>query len=473
MTAVISRTSAVKPYPEKCRLPFILYPPSMWENPLGSDFAGRYLGLNESAGDFVVYVSIPFCRVQCKACPYFVRTLSENDTAGYEERYVDALIKDIQRWGSYPRWRDGSLRAIYLGGGTGSILKTPNLKRVVDALFESFPISSDYSLTLEGNARDFTEDKLDYVANSPINRVSLGVQSFDENVLRIVGSPHAAKSSIEVITGLTRRGFKNIQMDMMYNMPGHNIEVWKQDLRMLEALDIKHFTIYLYRIHEGTPQDLLIKKGEVPPVLDPDSEYVINMHREAVKFAEQLGYKMYMFDHFAQEGYDNPYNWYTFKEARDALGIGASAYSFINSYRIGTKKDVDSYIDTANRGEHMITTVSDRMTPRVRKERYVIFAFQYFDVKFAAYRQQFDADLLEDFGDIVARLERKKLIEVLDDRIVMTELGKEWRMNVLLEFVNPSFWEDAKAIEQPNWAMNVPMVDLVANKRERWLGSVS
>ena len=465
-------SNRTKPYPDKCRLPFILYPPAMWENSLGSNFAQSHLGLNESAGDYVVYISIPFCRVRCKACPYFVQILSENDSADYEERYVDALIKDIRRWGSYPRWRDGSLRAIYIGGGTGSILKTHNLKRVVDALFESFPVVSDYSLTLEGNARDFTEDKLDYVANSPINRVSLGVQSFDETVLRIVGSPHAAESSLAIINGLNKRGFNNIQMDMMYNMPGHTIEAWKRDLKMLESLDIKHFTIYLYRIHEGTPQDMLIKKGEVPPVFDPDSEYVMSMYQEAVKYADKLGYKMYMFDHFAQSGYDNPYNWYTFKEARDALGIGAGAYSFINSYRTGTKKDVDSYIETVNRGEHMITAVSNHMSPRIRKERYAIFAFQYFDIEFAAYRQQFGCEFLDDFGDIVTKLQKKGLVEILSDRIIMTELGKEWRMNVLLEFVNPSFWGDISAIEQPNWAMNISMVDLVASKRERWLGEV-
>jgi oxygen-independent coproporphyrinogen-3 oxidase len=182
---------------------------------------------------------------------------------------------------------------------------------------------------------------------------------------------------------------------------------------------------------------------------------------------------MYMFDHFAQEGYDNPYNLYTFKEARDALGIGAGAYSFINSYRTGSEKNVDKYIEMVNRGEHLITSVSNQMSPRVRQERYVIFAFQYFEVEFSAYRQQFGSELIDDFGDIIDRLVRKGLVAIQSDRIVMTKLGKEWRMNVLLEFVNPDFWGDVGAIKQPNWAMNVPMVDLVANKRERWLGDIA
>jgi oxygen-independent coproporphyrinogen III oxidase len=308
MTISLERPIKIQPYPDKCRLPFVLYPPAMWENPLGASFASQNLALDAQGEDFVIYISIPFCRVQCKACPYFVRTLSVNDTTSVEDRYIDAMILDIQRWGSYQRFRSAPLRAVYIGGGTGSILTTSNLERLVNALFDNFTFAPDYSLTLEGNARDFTEDKLDYVANSPINRVSLGVQSFDPEVLRIVGSPHAAEASIETITGLQQRGFYDIQMDMMYNLPGHTLDVWKKDLQMLETLNIKHFTIYLYRIHEGTPQDQLIQKGEVPPVHDPDSQYVTNMYNAAVEYAAKMGYEMYMFDHFAKQGFENPYN---------------------------------------------------------------------------------------------------------------------------------------------------------------------
>jgi oxygen-independent coproporphyrinogen III oxidase len=462
-------TNLGQPYLNKCRLPFILYPPAMWENPLGHDFAEQHLGLSETAGDFVLYISIPFCRVQCKACPYFVSILSENDSTNYEESYINALIKDIYHWGSYPRWKNGNLKAIYIGGGTGSIIKTKNLSRLIDAIFEVFPIDKDYSLTLEGNARDFTTDKLDYVANSPINRVSLGVQSFDKKVLEIVGSPHSAESSIITIKGLQERGFFNIQIDMMYNMPGHTIDVWKQDLEMLQQLKVDHFTIYLYRIHEGTPQDFLIKKGVVEPVLDPDSEYVTGMYQEAINYAERLGYRMYMFDHFAKPGFENPYNDFTFKEARDALGIGAGAYSFINSYRTGTSKDIDGYINEVNSGRHMITSVSTHMNDRVRKERYVIFAFQYFFVDFESYQNQFGTGLLEDFEPIIKKLIEKGLVEVSHTQITMTDLGKNWRMNVLLEFINPEFWNEPEAMEQPNWAMNIPMVDLVAKNRDFWL----
>jgi oxygen-independent coproporphyrinogen-3 oxidase len=460
----------LRPYPEKCRLPFILYPPAMWTNPLGHEFAGRHLGLDRSAGDYVLYLSVPFCRVRCKACPYFIRTLSEDDDSGIEDDYVDALIADARRWAAYPRWRDGRLRSIYIGGGTGSILSTRNLRRMVEAVTSAFPGASDLSVTLEGNARDFDDEKLDYVAASPITRVSLGVQSFDTGVLRVVGSPHAAEDSRRVIAGLAGRGFRNVQLDLMYNLPGHNIEVWRRDLQALRDLQIEHFTIYLYRVHPGTAQDRLIRNGEVPPVLDPDSQYVTRMRGEAIASAAELGYRQYMFDHFARPGFESSYNHWTFKEAADALGLGAGAYSFINGYRTGTAKDVGKYVEAVQSGHHMITSVSHQMSDRVRKERYVIFAFQYWRLDFADYRNKFGSELLDDFGEVVTRLQDKGLVEVGTDRVVMTPLGQDWRMNVLLEFVNPAFWSDGAALEQPNWAMNVPMVELVSTSRDRWLG---
>lgn len=460
-----------KPYPNKYYAPFILYPTTMWNNAIGNEFAEKYLGLDESAGDYVLYISIPFCRVKCKSCPYFIEILPKHDPKNKENPYVEALIKDIQRWASYPRWRDGKLRAIYIGGGTGSILTTTNLKKIIDAIFKVFPVADDYSLTLEGNADDFTPDKIKYVAHSPINRISLGVQSFDQDILNIVGSPHIAQSSEQVIKALQSEGFDHIQLDLMYNMPGHTMTVWKNDLEKLKQLGIKHFTTYLYRFHDGSLQQKYLEEGTVPPVWDNESPVVKNMYKNATKVAEDMGFNMYMFDHYAVPGYESPYQYWTFKEGVDALGIGAGAYSFINSYRSGTKKDVNEYIKAVNSDEHLITSVSEKMSLRVRKERYVIFAFQYSYIYFEEYKKHFSSDFMVDFGEIVEKLTQKGLVEVFDNRIEMTALGQEWHMNIFLEFFSPEFWEDAEALKQPNWAMNIPMVMLSSSKREYWLGS--
>lgn len=458
------------PYPEKCYLPFIFYPTAMWPNPYGTDFIKNHVDLQTPCGDYVLYISIPFCRVRCKGCPYFVELLTKGNPKNKEEHYLDALIKDIRKWGQYPRWNKSHLRAVYIGGGTGSILTTTNLKRLLDTLCESFPVTKETEITLEGNARDYDDEKIAYVASSPINRISLGVQSFDPEVLKIVGSPHAAEASERVIHALQRKGMVNIQLDMMYNMPGHNLEVWRRDLEKLRDLGITHLTIYLYRIHEGTPQDKFIKEGKVPDIVDREDPMVKAMYKEAREIAQEMGFELYMHNHFCKPGFRSLYNDYNLEHVSDTLGIGSGAYSLINNYRLGTSKAVDEYIQTVNQGEHVVTTISEKMDLQNHKERYIMFTFQYYRLYFARYRERFGSELMDDFGRIISRLERKGLVRMTEKAVEMTELGREWFLNVVLEFVNAKFWGNKQSVDQPNWSMNVVLVDLLADNREKWLG---
>lgn len=464
-------TSNQQPYENKCNLPFILYPPQMYEVADGDDFAHSHLGLDKSAGDYVIYLGIPFCRVQCYACPYFVSLLKEGeDTNDIEQRYVAALIKDMKQWAAYPRFRDGKLRSVYIGGGTGSILKTKHLKQVIDTVRTCFPLAQDYDLTLEGNARDFDAEKIDFVAHSAINRVSLGVQSFDPEYLLTVGSPHEAELSIHVIQGLQRGGLHNINADIMYNVPGHTMRVLGSDLRKLGELGVNHVTAYAYRIHRDTKQERRISLNQVKDIHPIDSQEVQSMHAEVCDKLAELGLQQYMFDHFARPGFQSKYQYWTFREGVDALGIGAGAYSFVNNYRVGTSKKVEKYIATVESDRHYIVSASKHIEPQHRRERYVIFAMQYFFLDYAEYFSKFGSAFTEDFAAVLERLQAKGLVEVGDQRTVMTALGQQWKMNTLLEFINDSFWGDREAVKQPNWAMNISMVDLTAAQREFWLG---
>ncbi|GHC88121.1 coproporphyrinogen-III oxidase family protein [Streptomyces flavofungini] len=458
------------PYPVKYTTPFLLYPPTLWENTLGDELVTEHLGMDEQGEDYVLYLSVPFCRVRCHSCPYFIELLSIHDSRNKEERYVDALVADLRRWAGYRRWSTGKLRSVYIGGGTGTILETKHLKKIVDTIFECFPVVQDCEVTLEGNARDYDEEKLDFVASSQITRVSLGVQSFDPALLKVIGSPHGAQESIEVIRALNERGFTNIQMDMMYNLPGHSRKTWQSDLEQLRDLDIKHLTTYLYRIHEGTPQDRFIQGGKVPPPVDKESSYVKNMYLDLIDAAEGMGFNMYMFDHFARPGWENVYNEWTFKQDVEVLGVGPGAYGFVNGQRIGSAKNVEGYIEAVDTGRHPITAASAKLDAETRRERYVINVLQYLQVEFDGYFARFGTRFEDDFAPTVHRLLERGLAELREDRLVLTELGRDWHMNVMIEFTNPRFWGDTSAPETPHWSMNTPMVDLFSGRREDWIG---
>ncbi len=462
--------TAGDPYPNKCYLPFILYPPGMHRTSGGREWLESHIDMRQQGGDFVLYIGIPFCRTRCKSCPYFASLLSEKDPNGREERYIEALITDLKRWGAYPKFATGLIRNIFIGGGTGSILRTGNLRRLVDTVFETFQVADDCEFTLEGNARDFDEEKIDYVAGSAINRLSLGVQSFQPELLGVIGSPHAAEDSARVIKEFQARGFRNIQLDLMYNMPGHTLDIWRRDLQTLSTLDVPHFTIYLYRIHQDTIQAKLITKGKVDRPADPEGPMVKAMYREAIEIAEEMGYSMYMVDHFCKPGYENMYNHWNWKVYIDTLAVGPGSYSYFDGYRLGTETDVEKYVETVESGDFLISTVTDELSPRVQRERYVVFALLYYEIEYAFYRSKFGSDFREDFADELQRLERKGLIELTEDRMRLTRLGLIWHTNVILEFFNPAFWNDSRSLTEPNWSLNGVMVEVGAHSREYWLG---
>lgn len=461
----------LKPYPNKCYLPFMLYPPGMHRNNDGDAWLEKHVNMDQDGSDFVLYIGVPFCRTRCKSCPYFASLLPENDRHDRENIYVDALIKDLKKWGSYRKFKTGLVRNIYIGGGTGSILKTENLARIVDTVFQTFQVAPDYEFTLEGNARDFDEAKIDYVAGSKINRLSLGVQSFQPELLGVIGSPHAADDSIRVIRAFQARGFRNIQLDLMFNMPGHTLDVWRRDLQTLAELDVPHFTIYLYRIHPDTPQSKLISKGKVEAPAAPEQPMVKAMYREALEIAEEMGYTMYMVDHFSKPGFENMYNHWNWKVYVDTLAVGPGSYSYFDGYRLGTETDVQKYIDACNEGKFLISTVTDYLSPRVQRERYVIFALLYYEIEYDFYRSKFGTSFLEDFAPELERLQRKGLIELAEDRMRLTRLGLIWHTNVILEFFNPAFWNDTRSLDEPNWSLNGAMVYVGSHDRAHWLGA--
>lgn len=460
----------VKPYPNKCYLPFMLYPPGMHRHSEGGDWLENHIDMQQQGGDTVLYIGIPFCRTRCKSCPYFAKLLPEADQHNRENTYVDALLRDLAKWAAFPKFQTALIRNIYIGGGTGSILKTENIKRIVDAVFSLFKVAPDYEFTLEGNARDFHEEKIEYVARSKINRLSLGVQSFQPEILGVIGSPHAAEDSARVIRAFQSRNFKNIQLDLMYNMPGHTLDIWQRDLQTLVELDVPHFTIYLYRIHRETPQAKLIGKGKVSQPAPPETPMVKAMYREALQLAEDMGYKMYMVDHFCKPGYENMYNHWNWKVYVDTLAIGPGSYSYFDGYRLGTETDVDKYVEACQSDQLLISTVTDYLSPRVQRERYVVFALLYYEIEYAFYNKKFGTHFLEDFADEISRLERKGLIELTEDRMKLTRLGLIWHTNIILEFFNPAFWGDTKSLDEPNWSLNGVMVEVGAHDRSHWLG---
>jgi len=457
-----------------CYMPFILYPPDMYdvvgmENRENLD---ESLALDNFGENFVMYLAVPYCRVRCKACPYFVDLLKKSDRDSDRlDIYIDAMIKDLKRHAATTRWSTAKLRGVYIGGGTGSLLDVRHLDRILDTIGGGFNLSDDCEITLEGNAEDYTQEKIRFIANSTINRISLGAQSFQPEVLRTVGSPHKAQQTEDAIKKFQDAGLDNIQLDMMYNIPGHTIDLWEKDFEVLRTLGIKHLTTYLYRITPGSQQEKLIQKGKVKNVAAPESQMVKEMQAMIRQFASDAGMVNYMLEHYAQPGYESKYNQWTMTECVDALGVGPGAYSFINQRRTGTSKEVEAYIETVNKGESTFTTASIPLSPLMSRQRYIIFNLLYFIIDKKHYKNSWGTEAYDDFAPIFERLISDELMVDTTDAIRLTELGKTWVQNIMLEFFDESMWENSNALkqQQSSWAMNNHMIDIGASKKNFWL----
>jgi oxygen-independent coproporphyrinogen III oxidase len=459
-------------------MPFILYPPDMYDvtTEIESIELEKSLQLDKGGNNFVMYISVPYCRVRCKACPYFVELLPKNGQKKENilDQYVDSLVTDLKRHAANKRWGESILRGVYIGGGTGSILEVQHLKRILDALQTYFHLADDCEITLEGNAEDFTQEKASFIAQSIINRISLGAQSFQPEVLKVVGSPHKAQQTIDTIRMLQKAGIDHIQLDMMYNMPGHTTEHWEKDFEILADLGIKHLTTYLYRITPGTQQEKLISLGSVPPVADVESEIVKKMQIMITQFAEKVGMHNYMLEHYALPGYESKYNKWTMFDCVDALGIGAGAYSFINQRRTGTSKDVERYINSVNTKTNTFTTAGIPLSPKISRQRYIIFNLLYYRIDKKSYFETWGTEIGNDFEDILFRLVQDKLIIDHASYIEVSEEGKHWLQNIMLEFFDDSMWENSAALKQQSssWAMNNHMINIGSSKKSFWLERV-
>lgn len=189
------------------------------------------------------------------------------------------------------------------------------------------------------------------------------------------------------------------------------------------------------------------------------------------QFATDAGMVNYMLEHYAKPGYESKYNQWTMTECVDALGVGPGAYSFINQRRTGTSKDVEAYIDTVNKGESIFTTASIPLTPLLSRQRYIIFNLLYFAIDKKHYKNSWGTELYDDFTEIFNRLIAENMMVDEPDAICLTELGKTWVQNIMLEFFDESMWENSAALnqQQSSWAMNNHMIDISASKKTFWL----
>lgn len=286
-----------------------------------------------------LYLHIPFCHTRCHYCDF-------NTYAGImplREPYVRALLTEIMLAGKMARQQDGKLRrsrTIFFGGGTPSLLNVSQVSRLLNACFNSFSVDKDAEITLEANPGTLTQLQLEGLRKAGINRLSMGAQSFDAQLLQTLGRIHSPDDTSQAVQQARAAGFSSINLDFMFGLPGQTMQHWRETLEKALELHPEHFSLYSLIVEEGTPFYTWVHEGRITP---GDEDLCADMYEYADALLQQAGYVNYEISNWALPGHYSRHN-LTYWQNLPYIGMGAGAYSSFGGRRFSNEREPLEYI---------------------------------------------------------------------------------------------------------------------------------
>lgn len=282
-----------------------------------------------------IYVHIPFCESKCIYCDFASSVCSKN----VQEKYFESLIEEIKKC----RYRR-KVKSIYFGGGTPSSVDVNFIKKIYDTICEKFEIDVDAEVTIECNPNSATLDKLNEYKKMGFNRISFGVQSLHDDILKIIGRRHNSKQALQAIENARRVGFKNISADLLIGLPNQSIEDLIQDAAQLINSKVVHISAYMLQVERNTPLELKIKNREITL---PTEDKTVEMYLSLVDFLVNKGYNHYEISNFCRDGCYSRHN-LNYWKLGEYLGFGLAAHSYINYKRIANSCNMHDFLNRKN-----------------------------------------------------------------------------------------------------------------------------
>ena len=300
-----------------------------------------------------IYIHIPFCRSRCIYCGFYSTTALD-----LRQRYVDALCREMEIRSHRSEVRGERIETIYLGGGTPSQLTFDQLRQLFIYINTVYPLTPDSSplppeITIEVNPDDVTVEFAAVLQQLPVNRVSMGIQTFDDQRLRFLHRRHTSQQAIKAVDILRSAGIQNISIDLMYGFPGETLEQWEADIEAALALDVEHLSAYCLMIEEGTPLHKMFTDDSLLFTDDyPDEEMERQMYEVLIDRLEAAGYEHYEISNFARPGFRSRHN-SNYWNGTPYIGLGAAAHSYDIRSRSWNVADIRQYIEGMERGERI------------------------------------------------------------------------------------------------------------------------
>ena len=288
-----------------------------------------------------IYVHIPFCRHRCNYCAFYSSTLYN-----IQGRYVDALCKEIVARETYLKGE--SVGTIYIGGGTPSTLSIEQLQKICSTIYSTYRVSENPEITIECNPDDLTEEFLSELRALPFNRISMGIQSFNDIQLKRLGRRHNAEKARQAVNNARKAGYSNISIDLMFALPASTAEEWQHDIDCAIALKPNHISAYNLMYEEGTPLHHALLRGDINEVSEEENVQQFEM---LIKSIKEAGYCHYEISNFAHPGFESRHNSSYWNDTQ-YLGCGASAHSYDGTSRQWNIADISEYIKGIENGNY-------------------------------------------------------------------------------------------------------------------------
>ena len=354
------------------------------------------------------YVHIPFCTQICYYCD-FSKVFIKNQPV---DSYLEHLLQEFHSYDIH------KLRTLYIGGGTPTALSASQLEVLLDGLTKNLDLSVLEELTIEANPGDLDADKIAILQNSAVNRVSLGVQTFDDKMLKKIGRSHTEKDIYENIDRLKLAGFDNISIDLIYALPGQTMDQVKDNVAKAIALDIPHMSLYSLILENHTVFMNRMRRGKLPL---PKEELEAEMFEYIIAELERAGFEHYEISNFSKSGFESRHNLMYWDNA-EYYGIGAGASGYVDGVRYKNHGPIRHYLQAVEAGnarvQEEVLTLNEKM-----EEEMFLGLRKKSGVSMARFEEKFGRSFQELYGDTVKDLIQQGLMQVEGDRVRMTKRG--------------------------------------------------
>lgn len=276
-----------------------------------------------------IYVHVPFCVSKCGYCGFYSHRGNSEDYEDYTQNTV-RFVENLHDMGNIPfEWGSFYVDSIFFGGGTPSILPPSHIEKILGSIYQKFDIKEDVEITIEANPGTLTIDKLDYYKKLGINRLSLGVQSFNDKELKFIGRIHDSQTAKDTFKQCRKAGFDNINLDLIFSLPEQKLEGWKKNLEEAAVLLPDHLSVYGLQLEEGTEFFRIFQQGEFSETSD---ELDRRMYHWTCDYLRRMGFEHYEISNWSKPGFECRHN-LKYWNFQDYLGVGPSAASFVEGRR--------------------------------------------------------------------------------------------------------------------------------------------